>query len=196
MQSLANALVRDGTARFFRWKRAAPPTREPKIPVTEVIGSSKMVEVPEHFHDSIQPYLKCGCRLGHSVIYEHARAKIGGKCFNSGERLRAGVRCGSVVTKISDGRSVYGLVKHFYRVVCACHSFIDFAFITWSPLPTYPDGDPLTIRIVLGGLDVNNIPQKSVVPLNDIQPSRIGVEIDNVHDCIYMLRFDGTDTMP
>ena len=196
MQSLANALVRDNTARFFRWKRGAPTTRQPKIPVTEVVGSFDMVEVPDQFHASIQRYLICGCRLGHSAVYEYVRAKIGGKSFNAGERLSPGVRCGSVVTKVTDGRSVYGLVKKFYRVMCACHSFIDFALLTWFPLPNYPDGDPLTIKIILGGLNVNNIPRLSIVPLNDIHPSRIGVELDNIRTCMYMLRFDGTDTMP
>ena len=196
MQSLANALVRDGTARFFRWKRGAAPTRESKIPVTELIGSCNMIQVPAHFCDSIQQYLKCGCRLGHSTVYEYVRAKIGGKSFNAGERLSPGVRCGSVVTKIRDGSSVYGLIKKFYRVVCRCRSFIEFALITWFPFPNYPDGDPLTVRIVLGGLNVNDIPRVTVVPLNDIHPSRIGVEIDDINNCMYMLRFDGFDTMP
>ena len=42
MVSLANALVRDGTARFFRWKRGAKPTRAYKIPVTQLKGDGKM----------------------------------------------------------------------------------------------------------------------------------------------------------
>ena len=195
MQSLANALVRDGTARFFRWKRGAPPTRKPKVPATKVVGSFKMEQVPDRFHDSIQQFLTCGCRVGHSVVYEYTRVEIGGKCFNAGEKLCAGVRCGSVVTMIRGGRSMYGLIKKFYRVICPCHSFIDFIFVTWFPLPIYPDGDPLTIKIVLGGLNVNDVPGINVVPLYDIHPSRIGVEIDDRNDCIYMYRFDGTDTM-
>ena len=196
MPSLANALVRDGTARFFRWKRGVSPTRYPKIAVTELTGRFDMVQVPDSYCDSIQQFLRCGCRLGHSVVYEYVRAKIGGKSFNAGEKLSPGVRCGSVVTKITDGRSVYGLIKKFYRVMCACHSFIDLVLITWFPVPTYPDGDPLTIKIFLGGLRVNNIPLLNVVSLNDIHPSRVGVEIDNIHNCMYMLRFDGTDTNP
>ena len=154
-----------------------------------------MVEIPDYFHDSIQRFLTCGCRLGQSVVYAYTRAKIGGKRFNAGESLRLGVRCGSVVTMIRGGRSVYGLIKKFYRVMCVCHSFLDVVLITWFPFPNYPDGDPLTVRIDLGGLNVNNIPRINVVPLIDLHPSRIGVEIDNVHHCIYMLRFDGIDTM-
>ena len=62
--------------------------------------------------------------------------------------------------------------------------------------PVYPDGDPLTIKIVLGGMDINNIVGVNVVPLFDIHPSRIAVEIDSDNDCMYMLRIDGMDTMP
>ena len=45
-------------------------------------------------------------------------------------------------------------------------------------------------------VDVNNIEEIAVVPLYDIQPSRVGVEIDNLHGCMYMLRMEGIDTMP
>ena len=47
--------------------------------------------------------------------------------------------------------------------------------------------------MLVGG---NNITETEVVPLYDIQPSRVGVEIDNDNDCQMMLRMDGTDTMP
>ena len=177
--------------------RGAPPTREPKIPVTELVGRSReLVEFPDHVRDSIQGYLKCGCRLDRCGICEYFRAKIGGKSFTSGEKLSVGTRCGSITTMVTGGRSVYGRIKNFYRVMCECDYVIDFTLITWFPFPTYPDSDPLTIKILLGGLNVNNIPGTNVVPLYDLQPSRIGVEIDNVHSCMYMLRFDGIDTNP
>ena len=196
MVSLANALVRDGTARFFRWKRGAEPTRVSKIPLTQLSGRGKLEDIPDHFHRVIQSNLQCGCRMGHCVSYRHNTAQIGGKSFNAGERLRVGVRCGSVVTMIRGGRSVYGLVKKFYRVTCRCHLSVDFAVVSWFPPPVYPDGDPLTVKIVLGGMDINNIVGVNVVPLFDIHPSRIAVEIDGDNDCMYMLRIDGTDTMP
>ena len=44
--------------------------------------------------------------------------------------------------------------------------------------------------------DINNIRGEDVVPLYDIQPSRIGVELDYLHDCMYMLRMEGIDKMP
>ena len=94
MVSLANALVRDGTARFFRWKRGAKPTRSPKLPVTQLSDNGKMEAIPDHFHGAIQRNLRCGCRVGRCVSYRHTSAKVGGKRFNSGERLSVGVRCG------------------------------------------------------------------------------------------------------
>ena len=195
MQSLANALVRDGTSRFFRWKRGASPTRHAKIRLTELTGNSKMVELVDRWHGAIQRHLQCGCRFRNCVVYEHKTAVIGGRRFNAGEHLRAGVRCGSIGTMLRGGRSVYGLMKRFFRVGCNCDDFIDLVFVTWFPLPTYPDGDPLTVRVSIDGLDINNITRGNVVSLNDMHGSRIGAEIDTDSKCMYMLRFDGIDTM-
>lgn len=196
MQSLANALVRDGTARFFRWKRGDPPTRHPKTRHTELTGRSKMVELANHFHGAIQQHFPCGCRLCHCVAYEHTTAMIGGHRFTAGERLKPAVRCGSVVTMVKGGRSVYGLMKRLFRVVCECDDVRHLAFVTWFPLPTYPDRDPLTVRISIQAIDINNIPRGTVVSLNDLHGSRVAVEIDSDSQCMYMLRYDGIDTMP
>lgn len=195
-QSLANALVRDETARFFRWKRKAKVTRAIKVPVTEFTGKFKSVDVCDDVLRSIQKYIRCGCRSNHCSCYEYTMALIGGKRFNGGERLRIGSRCGSVVTMVKDGRSVYGLVKKCYRVVCECNIAFDFVVVTWFPFPDYPDGTPLYVRIVLNGANVNILTELSIVPLFDIQPSRIGVEIDRDRDCMIMLRMEGVDTMP
>ena len=68
--------------------------------------------------------------------------------------------------------------------------------VTWFPLPTYPDGDPLTVHIDIRGLDVNTLPDKCVVPLYHLQPCRVAVEIDSIHHTMYMLRLEGLDTNP
>ena len=52
------------------------------------------------------------------------------------------------------------------------------------------------MRIDFNGLDINNIPDKHIVSLNDIQPSRILVEIDTDHDYMIMMRIEGIDTLP
>ena len=139
--------------------------------------------------------LSCGCRIEHSTTHNHATAVIGGKKFTANESLTRGKRCGSVVTMVVGGRSVYGLVKKFIRVVCRCMRCCDFALITWFPLPIYPDGDPVTVRINWGGVDVNHIGTVRVVSLNDIQPARVAVWLEPRHSCMYMMRYEGLDTI-
>ena len=91
------------------------------------------------------------------------------------------------------GKSLYGRVVNFVRVLCGCVRVFDFALVTWFPHPRYPDGDPLTVRIDLGGIDVNNIRRVRVLSVRDIVPSRILVEMDRSNDCMYMMRKDGYD---
>ena len=171
--------------------------RKSKVRLTAVTGKSKpAIGIDDDIHAGMQSYLSCDCRVTHSWILLYKYAEIGGHRFNAGEGLHVGVRCGSVFTLVRDGRSIYGLIKCFYRVLCACQVMADFACVTWFPKPCYPDGDPLTVEIPLRGVDVNNIPEKHIVSLNDIQPSRICVEIDTVHDCMIMMRMEGIDTMP
>ena len=193
-QSLGNSLVRDATCRFFRWRRRAKPTRVSKIPVTNVSGTSLEVQLTPDVSRLVA--MPCSCRAGNSTVYSHSKAVIGGKEFNAGEPLKSGRRCGSVVTCVVRGRSLYGLVKRFLCVVCQHHRAHNFAVVTWFRNPVYPDGDPLTVRIPMNGVDVNNINQVSVVSLYDIQPCRVLVDIDRFHDCMYMMRKEGMDTSP
>ena len=91
-----------------------------------------------------------------------------GKQFNSGQKLIHGRRCGSVVTSVVRGFSMYGLVKNFVRVVCKCLHLNDFAVVTWFPRPTYPDGDQLTVRIDLSDVpNVNSIHTSDIIGLCD-----------------------------
>ena len=194
MTSLAEALVRDGTSRHFRWLRGSDVTRTSKVPVTMVTGKPRLFQnVPPAVLTSIQRCLGCGCRLSHCTLFTYLTAKIGGHRFSAGEKLRRGTRCGSVVVAKRGGVSVYGLIKQFFRVSCSCDHFTDLVSVTWFPVPEYPDNDPLTVRILLHDVDVNNILEVDVLSLNDIQPSRIIVDLDSLHNCMYMLRIEGLD---
>ena len=137
--------------------------------------------------------LPCGCRCANNNVYCHPTAKIGGKRFTAGEPLRRGRRCGSVITAVVGGRSMYGVVKRFVRIFCVHLRVYDFAVLSWLPAPVYPDADPLTVRIDVPHIDVNNICTSSVVSLNDIQPCRVLVEIDRTS--LYMMRMEGIDTL-
>ena len=193
MQSLSNALVRDATARYYRWRRGEPPTRTPKLIKTEVCGAVKPAVLSQVISNQIN--LTCDCRVENSSISFHRQAVIGGKKFYAGEPLIPGKRCGSVIIQLIDGRSVYGLVKKFLRIVCDCVRVRDFVIVTWFPRPVYPDRDPLTVRINLGGLNVNTMNNHTVSSLNDIQPSRVIVDCDTGNDCLYPMRIEGTDTI-
>ena len=62
------------------------------------------------------------------------------------------------------------------------------------PRPVYPDRDPLTVNIhLVGGVNVNEMTNRTVSSLNDIQPSRVIVGINVVNDSLTMMRLDGTD---
>ena len=88
-ESLANSLVRDATARYFRWLRSESPTRTVKTTRTELSGKSKVIDVT-HLFDKLQCHLSCGCcRIENSTVYSHSQAIIGGKRFNPGESLRS-----------------------------------------------------------------------------------------------------------
>ena len=160
----------------------------------QVTGKAKSIVLPPVISNQIS--LPCGCRVEHSQVYSFPRAVIGGRRFTSGEPLRSGSRCGSVVTMVRGDRSIYGLVKQFVRVICGCMNRFDLGLITWFPNPIYPDGDPLTVRINRGGVDVNDIDDVTVTSLNYIHPSRIAVLINDINDYMLMLRLEGLDTIP
>ena len=192
-KSLSNALVRDATARYYRWRRSDPITREDKEIKTELCGVGKPFILPRILSNQIK--LICGCRVEHSLIFSHLRASIGGIRFTAGEPLIPGVRCGSVVIRVVHGRSLYGLVKKFVRVICECHRSHDFVVVTWLPPPVYPDGDPLTVHIHLrDGVNVNTMTNETVSSLDDIQPSRVIVDM-NRSGLLSMMRIEGTDNV-
>ena len=195
-ESLSNSLVRDAVARYYRWRRGAPATRNKLNSTrTELGGTAKsFILVPEIIK---QITLSCGCRVEHSSVFSHSVAYIGGKHFCPGEKLIPGRRCGSVIVSKIGGRSMYGLVKKFVQVICNCVGvrMINFALVTLLPRPVYPDNDPLTVRINLNGNDMNTMDNQVVLSLNDIQPSRVIVDIDSSNDCLYMMRVDGYDVL-
>ena len=191
-RSLASALVRDGIARYYRWRRSDLPTRVENEVKTGFCGDGKPFFLTQMLSNQFN--LTCTCRVENSMIFSHVLAHVGGKRFTAGEPLIAGKRCGSVIIRNMRGRSVYGLAKRFVRIVCGCLRVHNFVVVTWLPRPVYPDGDPLTVNIHLDtGVDVNRMDNFTVSSLNDIQPSRVIVSIDVTNNSLTMMRIDGTD---
>ena len=133
-----------------------------------------------------------GVRVNVCLWTIHKHAKVCGINFTAGNLL-SGVRrrnekmkrCGSVITLVRDGRSLYAWVirfMHFDR--------LHVAHVLWLPVPEYPTGTPVVVRLVRN----NPTPDEScVVSLTDIDPSPIAI----LHEegCMYMMRMKGIDTM-
>ena len=190
-KSLSNSMVRDATARYYRWRRGQSVGDELEVRKTQLCGREKGLVLNRAI--SSQVNLRCGCRVQHSSVVSFAQALISGKRFHAGEPLIESKRCGSVIVRTIRGRSVYGLVKKFVRILCRCNRCREFVVVTWLPRPVYPDGDPLTVKINMGGKDFNNMGNETICSLDDIQPSRIIVSIDRKNDCLYMMRVEGYD---
>ena len=125
----------------------------------------------------------------------HIRAKICGVEFASGQPM-TGVRrlnekmnrCGSVVTLVRGGRSVYAWVIRFLSF-----DRIHVAHVRWLSVPEYPTGTPMLVR--LNKSRPRPPPNEPcVVPLIDIDPSRVAILHEGMH--MYMMRMSGIDKIP
>ena len=162
-------------------------------PRTMLCGDGKPFILSRAMSNHIK--LNCNCRVQFSSISSHLTARIGGKRFHAGERVIPGGRCGSVIIRVVNGKSIYGLAKKFVRVICDCYRIHDFVVVTWLPPPVYPDKDPLTVHIHLGGgVDINTMTNQTISTLNDIQPSRVIVGFLS-DSCLQMMRIDGYDNV-
>ena len=96
-------------------------------------------------------------------------------------RGRRTMRCGSVITAIIGGRSVYGYVHHFFQNLCK-NDMDMHDFVSWLPLPDYPfRGSPLIVRL----RDVNPKPNaQDFMSLNDVDPSRIIISRSDVEQSL------------
>ena len=80
----------------------------------------------------------------------HRSAKIGGVLFTAGESIEGVkrssddkmLRCGSVITLVSGGRSLYAWVIRFLSF-----DKIHLAHVRWLPIPIYPCGSPVIITL-------------------------------------------------
>lgn len=127
-------------------------------------------------------------------LLAYTRAKICGKGFTAGEPT-SGVRrvcekmlrCGSVFTMVRGGRSIYGWIKRFIS-----YGLVNMAEVHWLPIPEYPIGIPVVVKLVL---DSNRPVEPPVVLLDDIDPSPISLLRDDGQNCLYVMRMTGIDTM-
>ena len=128
--------------------------------------------------------------LDHLAVSEFKVAHILGKHFRAGEW--GSYRCGSVVTCVVGGRSLYARVNRFLKVDGDdCEGY---ASVTWFGIPEYPFKIPLVVKCreeQPAGL-VSEL--GCIIRITAIDPSQVMVErtIDRVH--CFMMRDSGWDT--
>jgi hypothetical protein len=69
-----------------------------------------------------------------------------------------------------------------------------YAIVNWFSEPQYADGTPLVVSVTDDGSDVDN-ELGCIVPITQIDPSRVMVEVTQVQNVFKVMRDSGYDTM-
>ena len=131
-----------------------------------------------------------GCDVGCLTVTGYSVAHIMGVQFRAGEWGQS-PRCGSVITCVVGGRSLYARVDAFVRV--DGEEGPGYALVQWFGQPEYPEGTPLVVRVPLDGSEFDD-DLLCVVRITSIDPSRVMFEM-TTHDKCYMMRDSGYDTL-
>ena len=122
----------------------------------------------------------------------YTKANICGVEYTAGHSIAGDKNgtCGSVVTCVIDGQSVYGKVVQFFMHICGQNKDL-YAYVKWLNKTDYPTGTPLVVRV----RDNAQRLDASIVSIFDIDPSRIIIERCDSESCYYMCRMEGFDTI-
>ena len=121
-------------------------------------------------------------------VMEYAMAYILNVHFRAGEWEADSPRCGSVITCVIDGRSLYARVNRFLSVEGDADSY---ASVTWFSEPEYPLDTPVVVRVTGDGGQLDR-ELGCIVRLTQIDPSPVMVECSTRY--YYMMRDSGYDT--
>ena len=193
--NLAKAATRDSAAQFLQLQSATPRFRRnhphPQMPHSCVLWGRQSTYIPTRLE--IADLRMCGCpRIEHLSVTEFSIAYILNVHFKAGEWGNY-PRCGSVVTVVMNGRSLYARVNRFLRVdgdECP-----GYACVSWFSEPHYLfDGEvPMGVRVTEDGRRIDR-EVGSIVRITQIDPSPIIVERDLVNRVFFMMRDTGYDT--
>lgn len=179
--------------------KAARIYRPPPVSLETRCISTKLCK----HYDDIDPRLTVQLRstmqskyhldLDVSLWMVHKRAKICGVEFTSGESLEGVkrtacdkmLRCGSVITLVVGGRSLYAWVIRFLSF-----DTIHLAHVMWLPIPEYPYDNPVLVVLRTGARKPD---MPCIVELKDIDPSQVAFLRSDTH--MYPMRLTGLDTM-
>ena len=125
-------------------------------------------------------------------ISEFKVAHILGKHFKAGEW--GSFRCGSVITCVMNGRSLYAKVNRFIKV--EDDNCEGYASVTWFGVPEYPFlENPLVVKCSEEQPEDLVDELGSIIRITQIDPSQVMVErsVDRMH--CFMMRDSGFDTI-
>ncbi len=132
----------------------------------------------------------------HNNLISHSRANILGVHFTANQDIagNANKRCGSIITAVINGQSMYGKVVAFFsNGVCVKNNASRYACVQWLNVPDYPvSGTPIVVRLCD---DAQPCTVPSVLSIFDIDPSRVISERSDSEHCYYMCRIEGVDTI-
>lgn len=121
------------------------------------------------------------------AVTEYPMASILNIHFKAGE-WECRPRCGSVITCVMRGRSLYARVNKFLSVLG--DDSPGYASVSWFSPPEYPTETPLVVRVTDAGATLD-ADYGCIIPITQIEPSRVMVEIAT--DKYFMMRDTGYD---
>lgn len=143
---------------------------------------------PANIHD----LRELGCSVDQFSIECFAICHVMGIHFRAGE-WGSYPRCGSVVTCVVKGQSLYARVKQFLTVQDdPCPGY---ACVEWFGRPQYPCGTPLVVKVCEDTDGNFDALYGSIIRITDIDPSRVMVEYTNEPDTYQVMRESGFDTV-
>ena len=190
--NLAKSCARDSTARFINIKEGVSDFQNrinhPRQPHNCVLWGRMTAWVPTE--EEVAGLAFQGLHFDLLSVKTCSIAYILNVHFKAGEWDSEGRWCGSVITCVLDGRSLYARVNRFLFVVGS--NCPGYASVSWFGVPSYPSQTPLIVTVNADGDDLHR-QYGCIVRITQIQPSRIMVELPDTDDVYYMMRDSGYD---
>ena len=192
--NLAKSATRDSAARYINIKDGESDFRNrilhPRRPHECVLWGRMKQYIPTE--EEVAGLELQGVQFDLLTVKSCSIAYILNVHFKSGEWNTTGAWCGSVITCVLDGRSLYARVHRFLCV--DGDSCPGYASVSWFSAPVYPSDTPLIVGVTTDGTDFNTR-YGCILRITQIEPSRIMVELPyGDSPTYYMMRDSGYDT--
>ena len=187
---LASSATCDAAATFFNL------AGKQRYDFTADVAHRCVLSVPQHDYTVTDDELRdlrwevSGYAVDRLSVRAFHVAHIMGVHFRAGEWI-GHPRCGSVVSCVKEGRSLYARVLRFLKVdhdECP-----GYASVKWFSNPEYPHDTPLVPVVTTNGHDLD-YEYGSIIRITTIDPSAVSVGRNPTNELFYMMRESGYDT--